>query len=613
MDAAFVSVKALLLSAVALVAASGVKAASLDATFRPKENRLQIQLEDVRPGAHEIRIITPGIQKLESSSDVRETGTIYLPPPDPAEALPDNAELFFFFHDAPHDEDWELVLTFADGIDGNWILNGREASVEGNLRREVVIPVTALLQGENLFFFRSDDRRLPRLYYRRVVEPDTQTLALEVTRGDWSAEVSLWARANAGEAGALASVQVEPPPVRHERQPPPGPRAWENRALIEEAALAVGRNLLNARVKDPHSRFVDGFHLVYDRTRSAHRISHWLWSWGPAVKLLFDLEAHAEAAGQAALADEFRSAAIAAARRSLAFEMTESGHPAEGVSRVRWEISRNTPDGWVEYLSTADSLFLAGWGWMSAYQKTGDSIFLERMQGLAAAAVRLMDAYPVVPQDWIVERARWTPHTLDESVFGMIGFRELHEATGDPAVARAGQRFLDSHLEHMARGGGLLERAWLREEDRAIWDPDIKGHAWVVEGYLDAYHLSGDEKYLELARTLAAKVMASQREDGSWSYLFTPPNLEEPADDKGTSIWAYFFYVLHETTRDPAHLAAARHALDWCLQNQYRGDDPRLDGALLTDNGMSYVQKRPLTILYSTTFFGLGLLEELKQ
>src|SRR5690606_1179306 len=121
-------------------------------------------------------------------------------------------------------------------------------------------------QGENLFFFRSDDRRLPRLYYRRVVEPDTQTLALEVTRGDWSAEVSLWARANAGEAGALASVQVEPPPVRHERQPPPGPRAWENRALIEEAALAVGRNLLNARVKDPHSRFVDGFHLVYDRT-----------------------------------------------------------------------------------------------------------------------------------------------------------------------------------------------------------------------------------------------------------------------------------------------------------------------------------------------------------
>src|SRR5690606_40557591 len=70
--------------------------------------------------------ITPGIQKLESSSDVRETGTIYLPPPDPAEALPDNAELFFFFHDAPHDEDWELVLTFADGIDGNWILNGRE-------------------------------------------------------------------------------------------------------------------------------------------------------------------------------------------------------------------------------------------------------------------------------------------------------------------------------------------------------------------------------------------------------------------------------------------------------------------------------------------------------
>lgn len=585
----------------------------LRAAYPPHDDTVELRIDAPDGVATELGLVTPGVGRVETAAEVNETGPIYLPPPGPGEPEPAAAELFIFFHDAPSGDGWELVLTFPGDPTGTWTLNAIEARVDGALAREVRIPTTVLLRGENLFLWRGEDRRLPALSYRRAVRPAETRVAVGVPAGDWQGEFTLRRRDPAGrEAAALGAAMVRGREPRR-KAVDPGVQPWTDRARLNEAALAVGRHLLHSRVRDAHSRFYDGFHLVYDVPREASRISHWLWAWGPAIHLLFALEEHAVACGEPEWGARFRRAAIAAARRSLAFGATEPDHPARGVSRVRWEISRATPDGWIEYLSTADSLFLAGWGWMSAYAETGDTAFLGRTRTLVDAAQRLMAEYPVVPQDWITERNRWTPHTLDESVFGMIGFRELHAATGDPGVAQAGRAFLDSHLRHMGRESGLLERAWMREADEAIWDPDIKGHAWVVEGYLDAHRLSGDPRYLALARELAAKVMASQREDGSWSYVFTPPSLDEPADDKGTAIWAYCFYVLHDATRDPAHLAAARAALAWCLRQQYRGEDDRLDGGLLHENGMAYVKRRPMTILYSTTFFGLALLEELKQ
>lgn len=294
------------------------------------------------------------------------------------------------------------------------------------------------------------------------------------------------------------------------------------------------------------------------------------------------------------------------------FGVTDARHPAFGVSTVRWEPSRATPLGMAEYISTADSLFLAGWGWMSLHAATRESVYLERTQTLVAAANRLMKQYPVIPQDWIVERERWTPHTLDESVFGMIAFRRLAEATGSRETVELGRRYIESHLKHMGRSGGLLTRAWLRDEDKEIWDPDIKGHAWVMEGYLDAHRLSGDAKYLKLARSLAAKVMSCQAKDGSWTFLFKQPEPGDAIDDKGTAIWAYLFYELYKSTHETADLAAARQALAWCWRHQYRGEDADLDGAVVNVNSMAYVRRRPITVLYTTTFFGLALLEEME-
>ncbi len=604
-----------LLLAVTGRAESGVVAKPrLSATFDPASHRVEIAVTGLGDGDCELRIETPGIRHCETGSDVNEPGALYLPPREGGTgatlAADVPAENIFFFNDFEAAEGWELTAIFSPAAIGTWKLNGRFSKLGGEIRPELRIPVAELERGENLLHFDGTKLDPPVLSWRRRVPAREEfSCALAVGHTDWHGNVALVKRGGADDAPPLAKVFVAGPPYVRRATTFTG-LWWRDRSALVDNARAVGRSLLHAQVTDPHSVLAGGFNLVYDAERESYRMPHWIWAWGPAIKLLLDLE-RLPAAKDAGLAAQFHVAALAAGRRSLAFGVTDPKHPAFGVSTVRWEPSRAVSGGWVEYVSTADSLFLSGWGWMSLYGATGEAEYLERTKALAAATARLMDRYPVVPQDWVVQRDRWTPHTLDESVFGMIGFRRLFETTHVASVATEGRRFLDSHLVHMGRESGLLQRAWMRDEARGMWDPDVKGHAWVLESYLEAYRLSGEPKYLELARTLAALAISCQREDGAWTYTFHRPAASEPEDDKAIAIWAYLLYDLHRVTKDPSHLAVARRALGWCLRHQWRGDNPYLDGAIFNPNAMAYVRRRPMTILYSTTFFGLALLEEL--
>lgn len=614
------AVFAAVLSSVVSVGAAEATAARSPGEIAPKtgrvsfdrsERRLEIAIPADATAATELRIETPGLSDVETGEDVGEPGIIYLPPPAPNEPAPPPAENVFFFNELSDAPGWELVIAFDAAARGTWKLNGRFSPLGGAQRAEVVIPVDELESGENLLHLTGESLRVPRMYFRRRFPAGaTADSVVRVVPIDWAARVQWWRVAAKDEPVLVEERAVAGAPAVRKKIDWPD-QWWTERAKVVEAALAVGENLCRNQVRRRGSVFEGGFNLVYDVPRKAHRMDHWIWAWGPAIDLLLELskfdEAHAR--GQA---ERFRDVALAAGERSLHFGVTEPGHQALGVSRVRWEPSRATPLGWAEYASPTDSLFMAGWGWMSMYAETKDARYLERMRQLTAAAGRLREEYGVIPQDWIFERNRWTPHTLDESLFGTIGFRRLYEATHEPAVVEAGRRFVDSYLKVMARSEGTLARGWMHEEKKDIWDADVKGHAWVMEGYLDAYQLTHDERYLGLAKQLAAKTIACQGNDGAWTYLFHRPGADDPIDDKGTAIWAYLLYDLHRRTQSPEHLAAARRALGWCLRHQWRGDDPNLDGGILHPNNMAYVRRRPMTVLYTTTFFGLALLEELR-
>ena len=590
-------------------------AATMQVKFDPGTRQLDVSVAGVNSSGAALSVVTPGLRDIEKGSEVNEPGIIYLPPaPEKSRSATQTgpAENVFFFNDLVKAEGWDLVMDFPADASGTWKLNGRFSPLGGNIAREVRIPVARLEEGENLIHLEGDWRVVPALSFQTKIPATTvgrSRFEIHVTRPDWSAHVRLLAVRDGSTRVLDEQAVTGVAPRSHEVTL--GPSPWENASELAESAQAVGRHLLSMQVRREGSFFDGGFNLVYDPVHRAHRMAHWIWAWGPAINLLLKLES-TDAAKAAGLNQAFHDAALAAGKRSLMFGVTDPQHPAFGVSTVRWEPSRATPLGMAEYISTADSLFLAGWGWMSLHAATGESVYLKRTQTLVAAADRLMKQYPVIPQDWIVERERWTPHTLDESVFGMIAFRRLAEATGSHETVELGRRYIESHLKHMGRAGGLLTRAWLRDEDKEIWDPDIKGHAWVMEGYLDAHRLSGDAKYLELARSLAAKVMSCQAKDGSWTFLFKQPEAGDAIDDKGTAIWAYLFYELYKSTHETAHLAAARQALAWCWRHQYRGEDADLDGAVVNVNSMAYVRRRPITVLYTTTFFGLALLEEME-
>jgi len=608
----------LLLYATAVTLACGVE---IDVGVNEHTRVATLIARNIEPGTYEWRVQPLGLAMVETGGETNEPGIIYLPPATGPVRLDQKvpltgAENIFFFNSLARSDRWELAVRFSSyrGQRGTWKLNGRFSTLAGDLREEVVIRADELEPGENLLHVTDGSVGRPEFSFRRQMRVEhgggrELKDELQLAQAPWSATVALVALEPTGVRKVLARVEMpraKSLPPRHREVPD---EWWKDGAAVAEAARAAGKNILANQITDDRSFFAGGFHLVYDVERESHRMPHWIWAWGPAIAFLLKLEKQAHA--EPDLERRWRAAALAAGKRSLAFGIADAGHAAAGISTVRWDPSRAVPGGWVEYISTADSLFLAGWGWMSLHALTGEAMFLERTQALAAAGERLMAQYPVVPQDWVVQRERWTPHTLDESVFGMIGFRALHAATGDGKVADAGKRFLDSHLKHMDREDGLLERAWLREERRAIWDPDIKGHAWVVEGYLDAHAMTGEVHYLQRARDLAGRVLKCQGADGSWTYLFKKPVEGDSRDDKGTAIWAYMLYRLYRKSGDAAHLAAARRAVWWCLAHQYRGDHPQIDGGLLNENSMAYVRRRPMTILYSTTFFGLALLEEM--
>jgi hypothetical protein len=581
---------------------------TLQAVVNPDRLSVDIRVGNVPAGSY-LQIVSPNLSNPETSKDISFTNPKFYYPPPKAPASQSQwaeEEIVYFCNEFLVGSDpWELVLTFPATAEGEWILNGSFGGPRGKISQEVAIPLRNLHFGENLLHLRGQNLKVPRLSLRLPVSAADQarTISLPLARRDWTGSVSVVAGGqNLAEVQAAGVLYV---PGEF------GPSDLADREALLRSALAVGKSLIASQIRDPNSPLNGGLYLVYDAQRKSRRMAHWLWAWGPAIHLLLELESVARPI-DASLADRFRALAESVGEASLLFEITDPSHPAHGVSTVRWEPQLDTPAGLVEYISTADNLFLAGWGWISLYRATGQQVYLDRMQRLVAAAERLVNEYPVVPQDFVVERNCWTPHTLDESVFGMIGFRRLAELSGDSNVASVGRRFLDAHLKHMHEKDGFLYRIWMRDDDQGLGDPDVKGHAWVFEGYFDAYRLTGDRKYLDLALGVAQKTIDCQHTDGYWTYPYKIPTPSDPADDKGTAIWSYLFYELFRETRDPSHLAAARRALRWCLQRQYMGDDPDLHGAILNENRMAYIKSRPMTILYTTTLFGLALLQELQ-
>jgi hypothetical protein len=274
--------------------------------------------------------------------------------------------------------------------------------------------------------------------------------------------------------------------------------------------------------------------------------------------------------------------------------------------------------GFEGYYSPADSLFLAGWGWVPLGERDDGAPFRDAAALCAEAGRRQLETFEIVPQDLPVLVNDWTNYTREEAGFGMEAYAELYRATGDRRYLETGRKYIDGLLEKLEMPNGLWNRHWWRNtRERTPCEYKSRSLGWAEMGLQAAHRMSPDSgNYLERAVKLADHFLKAQDESGAWGLLIDRPLGKTEVSAKGTALWSMLLYRLHTLTDDPRHLAAARRALGWLLDNQYLGPDPDGDGGVISCSAFSGVNYRrwyKLSCAYTSSFFGLAALEELRR
>lgn len=429
------------------------------------------------------------------------------------------------------------------------------------------------------------------------------------TLATWSGAVSL--------VDPVSGKEIEI--IRYEgaNLPTPAPRAIElTKEAVERSLLDAVNYLVRSQNRNPSSPTRGGLHLFYDLEAQTYRSSYWIWGAGPAVSAL--LEADKIPAIAAKFSNqELTGIADEIGRSSLSLRIMDPGHPAYGIPISRWRRAIELPFGFEQCAAPSDALFLAGWAWIPLYQATKNPAYLQAARLLADSTKRLMSEYELVPQDYYVDRREWSEHTIDESGFGVEGLRSLYEATGESRYQQQADDYMKMHLTKMARPDGLWERGWHRRNGVMPTIRMTRGLGWAMEGLLAANEAVPEGGYLAQAKQMAKQMMAYQEQDGSWVFIADGTIEEHGTSEKGTALWSLLFYRLYKVTGDADHLAAARKALGWCLNNQYRGPDAQAHGGIVGQTehsavGAGHRAFYPVTCAYTTAFAALAKIEELK-
>jgi len=392
-----------------------------------------------------------------------------------------------------------------------------------------------------------------------------------------------------------------------------------NKERLLASLKATVKFTMGMQDKSPNSPNFGGLNLFYDYDSNTYRRSHWIWASGPSIKLLLETAKNVPEITSDIPAKELRQVALEIGKAGQNFQDKDPNSPTYGIVTSRWkEIKRNLEQhaGFEKYYSIADALWLIGWGWMPLYHDTADKSFLEGSKLLVDVTKKLLDEYEIIPMDYIQSEQRWKDYTISEAGFGPEGIVEVYFETKDEIVKSTGVTYIERLLNRFQQENGLWARKF--KFNPSEFTPSIKhtrGQGWAMEGLISSFRTTKDDKYKELATRMANVLMKYQNKEGYWSYLFDQPANKVGISEKGTALWSHLFYRLYDITKNPEHLKTARKALNWCLENQYSGSDIEGYGGIIgltSQSGVTYRNWFPLACSYTSAFFGLAVLEELK-
>lgn len=538
-------------------------------------------------------------------------------PPQAPPLIPPSQQCWYPVVDFTADQTMTAVTRFAPG--------GRNALVSFNgWLSPVTVPVAEvlrfesprLLQWENTIWTDDSEVRLTS-FHLETTRPASGgrpvRLGLRPLGGAWTGKIVAIAQGEGGQVvdQQICEVVVEAPAMPG---PPAGGGSPLSAARLQAALAATLGHTLRSINRDPNDPTRGGLYVFYDLDAGTYRSPHWIWGWPPSIKLLLEAATRTPVAGGLE-ADVLRAAACSIGEASLRFLPHEPEHPARDIPVSRWDRGPGYANGHKQAITPADAGFLAGMGWVPLYEATGDARWLEAATALTRALHGLMLAYAVPPQNYWTADGEWSDETIDESGFGIEVFAELFRLTGEPRHRELGRLYIEQHLAAFERDDGLWDRLYRRSSGARV--PTIRmtrGLGWPMMGLLAAHRLLPMGRYLGKAERMAGHLLASQRPDGSWAHRFDRPVEEYGVGAKGTALWCWLLYRLHAATGNPAHLAAARRALTWLVENQDWSADRQARGGVVAVSWHSAVGYRPfyrVTCSYGAAYFGLAIMEEL--
>lgn len=561
----------------------------------------------------EIRFYSDRNTKISNRSDRSEFNPKGL-------LIADQSEVWYPVVDLVLENESKAVAVFNEDITGEYTINGMFFKDVKALKNTVNIDDKKLLYWENSLTMEPKGT-LKEFYlsFRFSIQENSFEHDFKLLSEDWTGKIDVLGVSDK-EAKILSSYQIT---ERNEMATDSPLLPFKNTGISKERLIASLQETvkLTLRMQDanPDSPTYGGLNLFYDYNAKTYRRTHWIWSSGPSIKLLLDTANNVPEITQNITKEHLKEVADQIGSTSQKFQVKDPENPVHGIVTSRWkEMGKDLKQhaGFEEYYSIADGLFLVAWGWMPLYRETGNPKYLEDSKIMVQSAQKLLDTFEIIPMDYIVSEKKWKDFTISEAGFGSEGICEVYLETKDETIKATGELFTDRLLTKFQQDDGLWARKVNFSPEKIIpSQKHTRGQGWAMEGLISSYNMTKNSKYKKLAEHMATVLMDYQHNEGYWTYNFDKPVSEVGISEKGTALWSLLFYRLYEITKNPKHLEAAQKALTWCMDNQYTGSDIEGQGGVIGltfQSGVTYRNWFPLACSYTSGFFGLAILEELK-
>jgi hypothetical protein len=249
---------------------------------------------------------------------------------------------------------------------------------------------------------------------------------------------------------------------------------------------------------------------------------------------------------------------------------------ADALGHGPWLLSHQKSDGSFPGISRVESMaFDTGQvliGLQRLHLETGEDRYLD-------AAVRCADWLCAIQDD----DGAWTKSGdpagrsitfLTRTAAALLDFGIR---AGDRRYVVAGEKFLEWARKQQLPSG------LFRQSELVAGDPYLlHTMMYVLEGYLHAWKITGEEKWLSCAMRGAAPLLKINVERDPLLYSYYDAELRPRSRSMcmtGLSQWAGVCFDLHEQTQEPGYLQCGSNALFYVMTKQIRAAG-RLQGAI---------------------------------